>query len=182
MKERYPNGRGVIFCRTQDETEALASLFQGVPYHASLNSKDRRANSTAFIDGVRKLMCATTAFGVGVDIPNIRFSIHAGSPYTLRDFVQQSGRIGRDGLPSTASIVYSTDDPETSAANLKGKDPIFEFLRMKSSCLRAVMSQEFDGFPHACFVHADTAPCQNCRNEGFGPRPGKYSFKIIYTY
>jgi ATP-dependent DNA helicase RecQ len=166
MRRIYPEQRGVIFCRTKNDAETFADIFKGLPFHSGLDEDDRINNAGSFITGGCLLLCATTAFGVGVDIPNIRFSIHAGTPYTLKNFVQEAGRVGRDGLPSSAAIIYRQDDSIDSAVDKKDKDPIFEFLRTQSSCLRSVISLEFDGFPYACFTQKDAVPCQNCAEQG----------------
>jgi superfamily II DNA helicase RecQ len=167
MQAKYPGERGIIFCRTKRDTEALAALMGGAAYHAGLPSKDLQCAADYFLLGKQKLLCATTAFGVGVDIPNIRFSIHAGSPYSLTNFVQESGRIGRDGLPASANVVFQTDDMRPSASIDPSDDSLYEFLHSTENCLRALMASEFDGFPFACFTDPDTDPCQNCLLAGY---------------
>ena len=110
-------------------------------------------------------MFATTAFGVGVDISNIDFCIHVGSPYSLTNYTQESGRIGRNGQISTATIIYMTDDPFSSGESLMGKDKIFEFMRLRSQCLRGFISREFDRESSCCFSLKGSNRCQNCMEQ-----------------
>lgn len=143
---------------------AIAVKYGAVIYHADLPLLDREANMKEFTSGRKDLVFTTTAFGVGVDIPDIGFCIHAGAPYTLTNFVQESGRIGRNGKPAMSVIIYKVDDEFHSGAKSMGKDKIFEFMRLQDDCMRGFMSSEFDELPTTCFSTM-CSPCGNCKKK-----------------
>lgn len=99
---RRESCKTVIFCRTRDRTERLALLLRsfGVSaehYHAGMEKADRNAVQQRFSQGQTNVLCATTAFGMGIDLPDIRRVIHDEMPDDLTDYAQQTGRAGRDG-------------------------------------------------------------------------------------
>ena len=94
--------RTVIFCRSRLRTERLSALLgeHGIPagcYHAGMSRNERMAAQQRFISGEWEVLCATTAFGMGIDMPDIRRIIHDDIPDSVIDYVQQTGRAGRDG-------------------------------------------------------------------------------------
>ncbi len=103
-------GKCLIFCRTRARTEWLAQRLRGaglpaLHYHAGMEPEDRMAAQERFASGEVRVMSATTAFGMGVDIPDIRLVIHDGLPDSLVDYAQQAGRAGRDGLPADCLLL-----------------------------------------------------------------------------
>lgn len=111
----------VIFCRSRARTEQLAQLLagQGIAaacYHAGLEREVRFAVQQRFMDGWVQVLCATTAFGLGVDIPDIRRIIHDYLPDDLIDYVQQSGRAGRDGASAACVVLIEPNELVRKAA------------------------------------------------------------------
>lgn len=107
--------RTVIFCRTRARCEALSGLLgkHGVDaayYHAGMERAQRLSVQQRFQDGTVEVLCATTAFGMGVDIPDIRRVIHDEVPDHVIDYVQQSGRCGRDGKPAECILLFEPDE------------------------------------------------------------------------
>lgn len=102
--------RTVVFCRTRLRTERLAALMQGKglhagSYHAGMSREERMAAQQKFISGEWDILCATTAFGMGIDVPDIRRIIHDELPDSVIDYVQQTGRAGRDGMKAECILM-----------------------------------------------------------------------------
>ncbi|MET7683862.1 RecQ family ATP-dependent DNA helicase [Streptomyces sp. NPDC005423] len=106
---------GIVYAGTRRETEEyaeeLAALgFDSAPYHAGLSASERSRTHDRFRDGELDVVVATSAFGMGIDKPNIRFVLHASVPDSLDTYYQEIGRAGRDGEPSTAVLAYRPED------------------------------------------------------------------------
>ncbi len=114
LKKR-PDQAGIIYCLSRAETERLADklLQLGYPadaYHAGLGPGARNQIQDAFLKDETTIMCATVAFGMGIDKSNVRWVVHWNLPKNLEGFYQEIGRAGRDGLPSDTVLFYSYAD------------------------------------------------------------------------
>jgi ATP-dependent DNA helicase RecQ len=114
----FRTSRGIIYRSTRDKTEGTADLLSRsgipcLPYHAGLDPEIKKGNQSKFVDGNVKWICATIAFGMGIDIPDIRYVIHADLPKAMEGFYQETGRAGRDGKKSECVLFYSAGDIRT---------------------------------------------------------------------
>src|SRR5882762_1559863 len=100
-----PNESGIIYCASRKSTDALAEKLtkdgiKALPYHAGMESRERTRNQEAFLRDDARVITATIAFGMGINKPNVRFVIHHDLPKNIEGYYQETGRAGRDGLPS----------------------------------------------------------------------------------
>jgi ATP-dependent DNA helicase RecQ len=115
IRTEHPGDAGIVYCLSRASVEATAEFLvrsglEALPYHAGLDAGTRRANQARFLreDGV--VMVATIAFGMGIDKPDVRFIAHLDLPRSVEGYYQETGRAGRDGLPSTAWMAYGLAD------------------------------------------------------------------------
>ena len=106
---------GIIYCSSRKSTESLAESLadRGLlakPYHAGLTHTERSKNQELFLRDEVRIMCATIAFGMGINKPNVRYVIHHVLPKNLEGYYQETGRAGRDSLPSDCLLLFSAGD------------------------------------------------------------------------
>ncbi len=113
--QRRPNEAGIIYCLSRKATEQLAKKLQennidAKAYHAGLSFEERAKTQEAFIKDDCEVICATIAFGMGIDKSNVRWVIHYNMPKNIEGYYQEIGRSGRDGLPAKALLFHSYAD------------------------------------------------------------------------
>lgn len=164
---------GIIYCLSRKTTEDLASKlqakgFKAAAYHAGLNHLERSQIQDDFINDEKQIICATIAFGMGIDKSNIRWVIHYNMPKNLEGYYQEIGRAGRDGLPSDTLLFHSYADVvqlQKFASNAKNEEvQLAKLDRMKQyaealSCRRKILLSYFGEF-----MEEDCGNCDICRN------------------
>jgi ATP-dependent DNA helicase RecQ len=168
---------GIIYCLSRKSTEAVAAElkdegYAAEAYHAGLSNEIKARNQEAFLKDEVKIMVATIAFGMGINKSNVRYVVHIDLPKNIEGYYQETGRAGRDGLPSDALLLYSPGDAvklksfamvdnnaEQSAIMLKKLDDMVAYCQLHA-CRRQYLMQYFDEpFPDSC------GSCDYCLSE-----------------
>ena len=112
---RHPQQAGIIYAIRRRDVEQLAAALQregvkALPYHAGLEAQERHRNQEQFLNEEIDVVVATVAFGMGIDRADVRFVVHAALPKGIEQYMQESGRAGRDGLPAECVMLWSAAD------------------------------------------------------------------------
>ncbi|WP_285104478.1 DNA helicase RecQ [Promicromonospora sp. MEB111] len=145
VRTEHPGEAGIVYCLSRASVEKTAQQLtdQGIralPYHAGLPAAVRAANQATFLreDGV--VMVATIAFGMGIDKPDVRFVAHLDLPKSVEGYYQETGRAGRDGLPSTAWLAYGLADVVQQRKMIAESEGDLAHRRRLSSHLDAMLA------------------------------------------
>ncbi|MBL7493291.1 DNA helicase RecQ [Frankia sp. AgB1.9] len=115
LRTEHAGEAGIVYCLSRSSVEQTADFLaangiKALPYHAGLDSRVRATNQARFLREDGLVMVATIAFGMGIDKPDVRFVAHLDLPKSVEGYYQETGRAGRDGLPSTAWLAYGLQD------------------------------------------------------------------------
>ncbi|PZO83868.1 MAG: DNA helicase RecQ, partial [Micavibrio aeruginosavorus] len=145
LKGRDQDESGIVYCLSRRKTEETAQFlcnqgYKALPYHAGLDGSVRAHNQERFIKEEGVIMVATIAFGMGINKPNVRFVAHLDMPKTIEAYYQETGRAGRDGLPSVAWMAYGMQDVVLRRQMIENGDAPAEQKRLELQKLNALLS------------------------------------------
>lgn len=165
---KHPNDCGIIYCLSRKNTETIANMLEQhhIPvavYHAGLNAEERERAQQAFVNDRVQVVCATVAFGMGINKSNVRYVIHYNLPRSIENYYQEIGRAGRDGMPSDTMLFFNLQDviqlrhfAEESGQkniNMERLDRMVEYAQSQVCRRRTLLNY---------FGEASAADCGNC--------------------
>ncbi|MBS3647191.1 DNA helicase RecQ [Pseudaminobacter sp. 19-2017] len=169
--KRYDGESGIVYCLSKRRTEETATWLQGLgydalAYHAGMDKAAREANQLRFQHGEAVIMVATVAFGMGIDKPDVRFVAHIDLPGSIEAYYQETGRAGRDGLPSDTLMLYGYEDIALRSRFIEESEAPEQRKRMERQKLEALLGlAETAGCRRQVLLSYfgdDCEPCGNC--------------------
>ncbi len=171
IRTEHPGDAGIVYCLSRASVEQTATYLTehgvpALPYHAGLDRRVRSTNQSRFLREDGLVMVATIAFGMGIDKPDVRFVAHLDLPKSVEGYYQETGRAGRDGLPSTAWLAYGLADVVQLRRLIDTSEGDAVHRRRLSAHLDAMLALcetvECRRVQMLAYFGQESAPCGNC--------------------
>jgi ATP-dependent DNA helicase RecQ len=173
LRTEHAGDAGIVYCLSRASVDKTAEFLVAngivaLPYHAGLDARTRTANQSRFLREDGLVMVATIAFGMGIDKPDVRFVAHLDLPKAVEGYYQETGRAGRDGLPSTAWLAYGLSDVVQQRKMIDSSDGDLAHRRMLARHLDAMLDLcetiECRRVQLLRYFGERSDPCGNCDN------------------
>ncbi|WP_407703275.1 DNA helicase RecQ [Streptomyces solincola] len=171
LRGEHAGDAGIVYCLSRASVEKTAQFLvdsgiDAVPYHAGLDARVRAANQSRFLREDGLVVVATIAFGMGIDKPDVRFVAHLDLPKSVEGYYQETGRAGRDGLPSTAWLAYGLQDVVQQRKMIDGSEGDAEHRRRLTAHLDAMLALcetvQCRRVRLLAYFGQESGPCGNC--------------------
>ncbi|UWP80641.1 DNA helicase RecQ [Dactylosporangium fulvum] len=171
LRTEHRDDAGIVYCLSRASVEKIADFLKdngipALPYHAGLDARTRADNQSRFLREDGLVMVATIAFGMGIDKPDVRFVAHLDLPKSVEGYYQETGRAGRDGLPSTAWLAYGLQDVVQQRKLIDGSEGDAAHRRGLAQHLDAMLALcetvECRRVQLLAYFGEQSGPCGNC--------------------
>jgi ATP-dependent DNA helicase RecQ len=171
LRNEHPGDSGIVYCLSRASVDKTAEFLASngiaaLPYHAGLDARTRAANQSRFLREDGMVMVATIAFGMGIDKPDVRFVAHLDLPKSVEGYYQETGRAGRDGLPSTAWLAYGLQDVVQQRKMIDSSEGDLAYRRGLAAHLDAMLALcetvECRRAQLLAYFGQSSSPCGNC--------------------
>lgn len=144
LQAEHEKDAGIVYCLSRKRVEETAAFLNqngiaALPYHAGMSNEDRARHQARFLREDGLVMVATIAFGMGIDKPDVRFVAHLDLPKSMEGYYQETGRAGRDGLPSNAWMAYGLQDVVQHKRMIDESEADIEYQRIQAGKLDALL-------------------------------------------
>ena len=171
LRTEHRGDAGIVYCLSRSSVEKIAEFLKdngvpALPYHAGLDARVRADNQSRFLREDGLVMVATIAFGMGIDKPDVRFVAHLDLPKSVEGYYQETGRAGRDGLPSNAWLAYGLQDVVQQRKMIEGSEGDAAHRRGLARHLDAMLALcetvECRRVQLLAYFGQQSGPCGNC--------------------
>lgn len=170
--------RAIVYCRAKDSTEKIAELIGCKSFHSDVPEAEREVRFKDWVQGKEQVVVSTSLLGCGIDVEGVQVVYHYLTPWSVMDFVQESGRAGRGGKRAESHVFASEgerDDPDPE--DQFGKQIMRDWVLQKMACRRVALSSFLDDRAIVCTLLRNVNLCDVCRRKMGEPHP-KHPIKL----